>query len=398
MAMSTERAWVGGGVRRHFALLGSLAIFATLLALAAAPSQAQTAATTLISNTGQARSTPDTTIGAWWIGTAFTTGNHAGGYTLSEVDLRIGSWNGNSAVFTANIYSTNDDGEPDSELYTLTNPDSPTDNSVNTFTAPTGATLDASTTYVLVLKSSGASKSVSVNATNSDNEDSGAADGWSIGDSRFQSNNQGSNWGTNGRVFMFAVNALEGAVAAPEGTLVSNTGQTVASGFVVAGRSGLDDYKSAQPFTTGDHALGYTLTEIGLAVKGWRGNGSHLTASIYTTTSTGAPDSLLYTLTNPASTTDNAVNTFTAPAGAVLDAHTTYSLVLELTSGKRIDLSHTASIGEDAGAASGWRIRYIRHNKKNQEAWTAATGTLFRISVTATANTDSAPRHSPRRR
>ncbi len=206
------------------------AALATLLAMAAllpsaAPVEAQDATSTLVSNTGQTALSTRTSVSSHWIGTAFTTGSHAGGYTLSEVDLQIGAWQGNSAFFTANIYSASSAGVPDSQLCTLTNPGSPADNAVNTFTAPTAAgsmcpTLDASTTYALVVKSSSSSKTVSVASTNSDNEDGGAATGWSIADRRAHSNNSGTSWNRDARVLMFAVKGAE--AAAPPGPEVSS--------------------------------------------------------------------------------------------------------------------------------------------------------------------------------
>ncbi|MYB73290.1 MAG: hypothetical protein F4X68_04915, partial [Acidimicrobiia bacterium] len=213
-----SKIWRGGGVRRLVALLGSLAMFATLLALDTAPVQAQST-TTLVSNSGQTALSVRTNVSSHWIATAFTTGSHTAGYTLSEVDLQIGLWNGNAAHFTANIYSTTSADLPASQLYTLTNPSTVANNALNTFTAPMGATLDASTTYALVLKSLG-SKPVTVAGTNSDNEEIGADTGWSIADNRVHSNDSGTSWGTDPRVLMFAVKAAE--ASAPPGPGVSS--------------------------------------------------------------------------------------------------------------------------------------------------------------------------------
>ena len=94
-------------------------------------------------------------------------------------------------------------------------------------------------------------------------------------------------------------------------TFVSNTGQTITAGSAIVGQLGDDTFKQAQTFTTGANDGGYTLTEVGLRVDRWIGNAASLSAKIYSTTSDGAPDSELYTLTNPTTTSDDAVNTFT---------------------------------------------------------------------------------------
>ena len=165
---------------------------------------ANSSTTTLVSNTGRSANAGVQDVAQHPHGSAFTTGGNTGGYTLGEVDLRITNWNGNAAHFTAHIYSTTSGGEPDAELYELTNPSTPANNAVNTFKAPAGATLNASTTYSLVVKSS-PGNTVRIPRTTSDDEDSGAASGWSIANNRHLSSDEGKNWQTNTAVFMFAI-------------------------------------------------------------------------------------------------------------------------------------------------------------------------------------------------
>ena len=161
--------------------------------------------TPLVSNTGQSVD-GDLQVAVTWLAVPFITGSIAGGYTLSEVGLRINSWNNKADRFTAQIYSATTSGTtPDSSLYTLTNPAVPTDGAVNTFKAPAGATLNPSTVYFLVVKSS-TGNTVDVSRTTSDDEDSGAAIAWVIGNARVQSYDQGSTWTTNAAsVLMFAI-------------------------------------------------------------------------------------------------------------------------------------------------------------------------------------------------
>ena len=90
-------------------------------------------------------------------------------------------------------------------------------------------------------------------------------------------------------------------------------------------------------------------------------------------TSSGSPGSSLHVLTNPSPLTQMATNTFTATAGASLDANTTYAVVFETSSGN-LFLSTTASDAEDTGAASGWSIAAKRHTRfDNNGSWAEST-------------------------
>ena len=66
----------------------------------------------------------------------------------------------------------------------------------------------------------------------------------------------------------------------------------------------------------------------------------------------------LYTLTTPDPIAENDLNTFTATAGATLDANTTYWVVASYSADTggpnwwRVDLSD----GIDSGGATGWTI------------------------------------------
>ncbi|MDE2988926.1 MAG: SwmB domain-containing protein [Chloroflexota bacterium] len=154
------------------------------------------------------------------------------------------------------------------------------------------------------------------------------------------------------------VEVVEGLLTAAQQqeatTFVSNTGQTPRPGTFFGGISSTLNYRHAQGFTTGDHTAGYTLSEVGVVI-GQVDGGGQLQLSIYTSVSDN-PGSSLYTLANPASITNGAVNTFTAPADATLDANTQYFLVMETNTGS-FRLAQTRSTGEDDGAASGWSIK-----------------------------------------
>ena len=136
----------------------------------------------------------------------FTTGDNADGYTLTNIGLRVGSWD-TTAAPTAAIWSTTAAGVPDSLLFTLTNPARMQSTTI-TFTAPAGARLDPGTAYALVLENSGPGLFRPV-ATSSDDENSGAASGWSIADDRQNFSTSTMGWSIHSRALQMSVSASE---------------------------------------------------------------------------------------------------------------------------------------------------------------------------------------------
>ena len=158
-----------------------------------APAEAQTAPV-LIKNDGQADSggrglssgSATRTKGAQ----AFTTGANPAGYTLSSIGFSFDSITSASAAGTDLVMTLNADssGDPGGALCTLTDPGTFSGSGVQTFEAPTTdpcPTLTANTTYFAVVErvASTATATISLDITSSDNEDSGGAMGWTIGDS-----------------------------------------------------------------------------------------------------------------------------------------------------------------------------------------------------------------------
>ena len=131
-------------------------------------------------------------------------------------------------------------------------------------------------------------------------------------------------------------------------TQVKNTGQ---------GSTGTDDNGNSplfQGFTTGDNPAGYVLSSVGLRLSGTDIGAVELYAKH---SSNSNPGSRLAGLEDPDSKTANAVNTFTAPAGTVLEPNTTYFVAVSRRSGATVvPYAYTASDSEDSGAASGWSI------------------------------------------
>ena len=144
---------------------------------------------------------------------------------------------------------------------------------------------------------------------------------------------------------------------AAQTTLVSNTGQTKATGTLFYGWDGSKHLDRALAFTTGSNFTGYTLSAVDVRLASGTPS-TNTRVSIYTTRSNPPiPESSLHVLNNPSSLTGNAINTFSADSGTSLDPNTTYAVVIEIISGTdSTDLDRTVSNAEDSGAASGWSI------------------------------------------
>ena len=196
-------------------------LLALLAALAAAPAAAQTV-TTLVSNIGQGNDAFGETSSTRKVAQGFTTGSNATGYTLSSIDIV----SENSNAFTAAVYTVNASGQPDTLVASLTSPGSFAAGTL-TFTAPASTTLAASTEYSVVMQ--GVTFTVSLDATTSDAEDSGAAAGWSIANAFHLTTSATGPWSENnaGRSIRIAVKGYANTAAAA--TLISNSGQTQAT-------------------------------------------------------------------------------------------------------------------------------------------------------------------------
>ena len=143
--------------------------------------------------------------------------------------------------------------------------------------------------------------------------------------------------------------------------------------------TGNSTHDHAQEFTTGDNALGYTVTSADIFFQEiadsqiW----SRSTVTIRSDSS-GSPGTVLATLTDPSKTTATSfeVLTFTAPGqGVDLDPNTKYWLVLDYTaqaSGNN-RMGNVPGDGEDGGAASGWSIRNQGHFRtwNSNGGWTS---------------------------
>ena len=156
----------------------------------------------------------DVSVGSIAGAQKFSTGSNTAGYTLTSVEVYVFGVE-NAAIVKMRICEADSVGDPDTDncLYTLTNPISYSeagwnngtysDAYLNTFTAPANSTLSASTDYFIVFENDGTQATLP--DTYSDywfgyvfggTEDSGGANGWSIGDNYyFKSSATPNTWG-----------------------------------------------------------------------------------------------------------------------------------------------------------------------------------------------------------
>ena len=155
-------------------------------------------AVTLVSNTGQTTSSNVLALSAEFPKAAqqFTTGTSMTGWTLSSIGIGFDtiadpSTAGSELTVTLNEKVMADSGGfnddvPGAALCTLTDPASFSASGVHTFYAPSTdpcPTLSASTDYFVVLaRANNNTDSIRYDSTSSDDEDTGGATGWSIGD------------------------------------------------------------------------------------------------------------------------------------------------------------------------------------------------------------------------
>ena len=135
-------------------------------------------------------------------------------------------------------------------------------------------------------------------------------------------------------------------------TLVSNTGQNNSNAARV------ESLELAQAFGTGSHTAGYDLASIVLSLGAAPTGTATLTVTVREDASGDPSGTALYTLTTPDPIAADALNIFTAPAGATLDANTTYWVVASYSANiGGVNWWRTLlSNGIDSGGAAGWTI------------------------------------------
>ena len=110
------------------------------------PEFARASHNVLVSNSGQ--TSQDTYTDAQNRAQSFTTGTNTAGYVLSSIVVGYNDTAGDT--FSAAVWTTNSSGLPNALKHSLTAPTTFSQGDL-TFTAPANATLDASTTYTVVM-------------------------------------------------------------------------------------------------------------------------------------------------------------------------------------------------------------------------------------------------------
>ena len=401
-------------VARSAAIMAALALLAILGALFVPDrAQAQAQAQVLVSNLGQTKTGQSALRNGDRLGQTFSIAPTGGAsyYTLSSIEILF-STNGIAAtdmgLLTVSLWSTHasgtNAGHPKNLLSTLTNPESVAADAAATFAAPADLTLAAGRTYVVVVVYSKTIAAADIADAPfweyaGTGDDADPAPGWSIADLSHSSAAGATSWSeTANRARKIRVN---GTAVQPD-VLVSNLGQTKTGQLIL--RNGDRSGQTFSIATTGEASY-YTLSsiEILFSTNGIASTDMGLlTVSLWSIHASGAnagqPDSLLYTLTNPASVTADAAATFAAPADVRLAAGKTYAVVVVYS--KTIadaDIADApfweyAGTGDDADPAPGWSIVDSSHQRPAGEAsWEETANRAQKISVNGNETINNDP-------
>ena len=162
--------------------------------------------------------------------------------------------------------------------------------------------------------------------------------------------------------------------------------QTVTTLVDNSGESRISSSSSAfqgQSFRTGANAGGYTITEVQLPLAGSIASSATTVVKIREDGS-GEPGDLVATLTNPATFTADAFNTFTAPANTTLDAGTPYWITVNEGTSMRLTFPRTGGNGQTGEA--GWTIGDSRLWRNSEsDDWSSSTNVLV-MTIKGTVN------------
>ena len=180
------------------------------------------------------------------------------------------------------------------------------------------------------------------------------------------------------RVLAFAVAIVAVlAVSAPapaqptEITLVSNADETLTNGSSSAFQ--------AQSFTTGGHADGYAISEIGLRFRRTSSLTRHASVNLREDNS-GVPGDLVATFTRPAIYTSEGLNNYTAPVGTEVSANTRYWVSVHEGLDSRLGLRLTPSYSQTG--AAGWSIGNDRlFRSEETDSWSTSTINVLSMSI-----------------
>ena len=197
-----------------------LATLWTTLAFAAAPASAEV----LISNMGQSQDEFGVGYRFNDLGQGFTTGSNAGGYTLSDIEIRFAGSAAPPSNLVVRLASGVSASSGGSTVVRLSNP-ATLSAGVLTFTPASATTLSADTTYFVIVQGNSTAGNSELKQTSSNSEDAGGQAGFSIANNQvYRSGGTTGGWtdDTGGRM-MIRVN---GAAAASAPTITIGAGTT----------------------------------------------------------------------------------------------------------------------------------------------------------------------------
>ena len=356
------------------------------------------AADVLVKNTGQDPAAPtyalSTTTGKH--AQAFTTGPDTVGYELHSVGFRfanIASTSTAGSELTATLHQTSGN-DPGTELCTLDDPASFSASGVNTFTASTSGNnlcpkLTHSTTYFVVLtRANNNTSTITLSVTNSNAEDAGSSDGWTISNNRSQYS--GTSWAQSvSQSYMIEVKGDTAAAPIVSGhrTWVDNRQGVASTNYENTGT-----FTIAQGFRTGDTVGIYEVHEIHVDLDGGQPETDTIKVGIVEST---APDDYWEYATpfhferggnyEDQTVPTDGVHTFRRTSGnSALKANTNYFLVIESTSNDPANAAIVRMTQSEAETSDdGWTVDDYSHSKRKQDnaTWTKQDHQVrFRIS------------------
>ena len=344
------------GASASACLLGAaLALTPLAVALGAGPAEAQTTVK-LVGNTGQSDN-----------GTVpldddhvllVATGDHAQGYKLKSVKLKLGLPSGTAPTFTVSIMNSS----LTTTLGTLTMQGSlSTTAGLVEFTASgDGIDLGSGEDFGVFLDvTADPNGSATLGITTSSAEDANPSSGWSIYNNRLD-----RDWNSNSfgpvrnnsvpKVEVYGHKKAQVSTPTPLAPLISNIGQTQAMTASFAN-------DLAQDFTTGSHASGYRLRGVTFDMQKTASSTlPTFDVTIRENNASNRPGQSLGTLTMQGSvpSSSGAVNFDTYPQGIDVQPSTRYWAVINVSSGATGDttMKRTNTNGENTGGATGWSI------------------------------------------
>ncbi len=301
----------------------------------------------LVSNIGQ---TPDSAnvgkLNENHLAQCFETGTNTAGYTLESIVVKFST--APSANIRVQLASGGSKGglaigQTGADVIDML--DNPAAFVVgdNTFTAPAGGIrLFSGTQYFVIVAETGTSKPGRTSLTQSNDEDTGGATGWSICNGILISTGGTGAWSANSASKVPI--RVNGHLGPKSSELVSNRGQADSATAVDA------DQDRVFSFRAGTDANGYTLTGVDIDFSFPSGSQPGYSLILLS----GGME--VGRFTGPATLVDG-VNRFTLATPHNLIANSSYFLEWDQSSSvSTFKFKQTASTAEDSGAVDGWTV------------------------------------------